>query len=58
MANSRTKNAAIIVFTAIAVQAGILWFLSVARSENLFVQVLANGAVAVIMSIPFCVPAF
>lgn len=52
------KNAIINISTAIAVQAGILWFISVARSENLFGQVLANGAVAVILSIPFCVPAF
>lgn len=58
MANSRTKNAIINISTAIAVQTGILWFISAARSENLFVQVLVNGVAAVILSIPFCVLVF
>ena len=39
-------------------QAGILWFTSVVRLENLFVQILANGMAAVILSIPFCVLVF
>ena len=39
-------------------QAGILWFTSVVRLENLFVQVLVNGVAAVVLSIPFCVLVF
>ena len=39
-------------------QAGVLWFTSVVRLENLFVQVLVNGVAAVILSIPFCVLVF
>ena len=39
-------------------QAGILWFASVVRLENLFVQVLVNGVAAVVLSIPFCVLVF
>ena len=39
-------------------QAGILWFTSVVRLENLFAQVLVNGVAAVILSIPFCVLVF
>lgn len=42
----------------LAAQAGIVWFTSAVRLENLFVQVLANGVAAVILSIPFCVLVF
>ena len=39
-------------------QVGIVWFTSVVRLENVFVQVLVNGVAAVILSIPFCVLVF
>ena len=39
-------------------QAGILWFTSAVRLENLFVQVLVNGVAAVALSIPFCILVF
>ena len=39
-------------------QAGIAWFTSVVRLENLYVQVLVNGVAAAILSIPFCVLVF
>ena len=42
----------------LAGEAGILWFMSAVRLDNLFLQVLANGTAAVALSIPFCVLVF
>ena len=42
----------------LAAEAGILWFISVVRLDNVFLQILANGTAAVALSIPFCVLVF